>query len=362
MANDSNPSALYRNNHDGTFTDIGVASGCAYSQDGKPQAGMGVAIGDYDRNGTMDMFKTNFAGDTSTLYANTGGGFCEDRTFAAGIGLNTRWLGWGTGLVDLDNDGWLDLFLDQRPRLSRRSSQLKTEAGYKQRKVVYRNLGNGRFADISERLGSPVTDPEGRTRLGVRRLRQRRADGRRDRERQRPAGSLSPERRARRTLDDADADRHARRTATRSARACAAWPAASRSRQEVRGGGSYMSQNDFRVHFGLGRRDARRTRRGAVAERPRRELGESAGRCVSDAEGGWGPCSSARTDLFEHGRPSVARAFGLPRAARQPKGLRYVSRSPLLPASAAPLAAQSTVDAVSAAREADGRRPAARGD
>ena len=72
VANDSNPSALYRNNHDGTFTDVGVRAGCAYSQDGKPQAGMGVAIGDYDRNGTMDIFKTNFAGDTSTLYANSG--------------------------------------------------------------------------------------------------------------------------------------------------------------------------------------------------------------------------------------------------------------------------------------------------
>ena len=86
VANDSNPSALYRNNHDGTFTDMGVAAGCAYSQDGKPQAGMGVAIGDYDRNGTMDIFKTNFAGDTSTLYSNTGDGFCEDKTFASGIG------------------------------------------------------------------------------------------------------------------------------------------------------------------------------------------------------------------------------------------------------------------------------------
>src|SRR5436309_1341092 len=66
VANDSNPSAVYRNNHDGTFVDVGVKSGCAYSQDGKPQAGMGVGIGDYDRNGTMDVFKTNFAGDTST--------------------------------------------------------------------------------------------------------------------------------------------------------------------------------------------------------------------------------------------------------------------------------------------------------
>ena len=84
VANDSNPSALYLNNKDGTFKDVGVEAGCAYSQDGKPQAGMGVAVGDYDRNGTVDLFKTNFAGDTSTLYANGGKGFCEDRTFAAG--------------------------------------------------------------------------------------------------------------------------------------------------------------------------------------------------------------------------------------------------------------------------------------
>ena len=143
VANDSNPSALYLNNKDGTFKDVAVESGCAYSQDGKPQAGMGVAVGDYDRNGTMDIFKTNFAGDTSTLYPNTGKGLCEDRTFAAGIGLNTRWLGWGVGFVDLDNDGWLDLFL-VNGHVYPEVEQLKTEAGYEQRKVVYRNLGNGR--------------------------------------------------------------------------------------------------------------------------------------------------------------------------------------------------------------------------
>ncbi len=158
VANDSNPSALYRNNRDGTFTDIGVTAGCAYSQDGKPQAGMGVAVGDYDRNGTMDIFKTNFAGDTSTLYANTGAGLCEDRTFAGGIGLNTRWLGWGVGFLDLDGDGWLDLLLVNGhvyPEVER----VKTEAGYKQRKVVYQNQRNGRFADVTMQLGAPVTEP-----------------------------------------------------------------------------------------------------------------------------------------------------------------------------------------------------------
>src|SRR6185436_12250914 len=134
--------------------------GCAYSQDGKPQAGMGVGIGDYDRNGTMDIFKTNFAGDTSTLYANIGQGFCEDRTFAAGIGVNTRWLGWATAFVDLDKDGWLDLFICNG-HVYPEVEQLKTEAGYAQRKVVYLSRDDGRrFVDVSERLGAPVTVPK----------------------------------------------------------------------------------------------------------------------------------------------------------------------------------------------------------
>jgi hypothetical protein len=238
------------NNTDGTFRDIGVEAGCAYSQDGKPQAGMGIAVGDYDRNGTMDLFKTNFAGDTSTLYANNGKGYCDDRTFAGGIGLNTRWLGWGVGFLDLDRDGWLDLFLVNGhvyPEVER----LKTEAGYKQRKVVYRNLGQGRFADITERLGPPVTSP---------------AAGR---------GAAFAD------LDnDGDIDVivnnvHAapdlfrlesppgthwltvKLVGTRSNRSAIGARvrlvgAGGVQVQEVRGGGSYYSQNDLRVTFGLG--------------------------------------------------------------------------------------------------------------
>ena len=159
VANDSNPSALYRNNRNGTFADIGVAAGCAYSLDGKPQAGMGVAVGDYNHDGFVDIFKTNFAGDTSTLYANTGASLCDDRTFAAGMGRNTRWLGWGVGFLDLDLDGWLDLFLVNGhvyPEVER----VKTEAGYRQRKVVYHNRGDGQFTDVTDALGAPVTDPK----------------------------------------------------------------------------------------------------------------------------------------------------------------------------------------------------------
>ena len=102
VASDSSPSALFVNNRDGTFSDAAVLAGCAYSKDGKPQAGMGVVVADLDRSGTMDFFKTNFAGDTSTLYLNDGKGFCDDRTFPAGIGINTRYLGWGVGAADFD--------------------------------------------------------------------------------------------------------------------------------------------------------------------------------------------------------------------------------------------------------------------
>jgi len=251
VANDSNPSALYINQRDGTFKDVAVEAGCAYSQDGKPQAGMGVAVGDYDRNGTIDLFKTNFAGDTSTLYANGGKGFCDDRTFAAGIGLNTRWLGWGVGFVDLDNDGWLDLFIVNGhvyPEVER----VKTEAGYKQRKVVYRNLGNGRFEDVSERLGPPVTTPAAGRGAAF-------ADLDNDGDIDVVVNNVH----AAPDLFTLTAPRDAHwltlklvgTTSNRSAIGSRVRlvSAGGTQLQEVRGGGSYYSQNDLRPHFGLGR-------------------------------------------------------------------------------------------------------------
>jgi hypothetical protein len=250
VANDSNPSALYVNNANGTFTDVAVRAGCAYSQDGKPQAGMGVAIGDFNRDGTFDIFKTNFAGDTSTLYANDGKGFCEDRTFAGGIGLNTRWLGWGVGFLDIDKDGWLDLFLVNGhvyPEVER----LKTEAGYKQRKVVYRNLRNGRFQDVTERLGPPVTTPKAGRGAAF-------ADLDNDGDLDIVVNNVhdAPDL----FILDSPADAHwliVKLVGTHSNRSAIGarvrlTTATGRQVQEVRGGGSYYSQNDLRVHFGLG--------------------------------------------------------------------------------------------------------------
>jgi enediyne biosynthesis protein E4 len=162
VANDSAPAALYLNNKDGTFKDIGVEAGAAYSSDGKPQAGMGVGIGDYDGDGLFDIFKTNFSGDTSTLYRNLGvkSGLLtfDDVTFTSGIGLNTRWLGWGCGFVDFDNDGWLDIFL-VNGHVYPEVAKLDTEAGYPQRKVLYRNLRNGNFKDITEQIGGLLLEP-----------------------------------------------------------------------------------------------------------------------------------------------------------------------------------------------------------
>ncbi len=158
VANDSAPAALYINNKNGTFTDLGVEAGAALSIDGKPQAGMGVAAGDYDRDGWLDIFKTNFSGDTSTLYRNTGKAVFDDVTFPAGIGINTRWLGWGCGFIDVDNNGWLDIFL-VNGHVYPEVEKLTTEAGYAQRKVLYRNLQNGRFEDITEKVGGALLSP-----------------------------------------------------------------------------------------------------------------------------------------------------------------------------------------------------------
>ena len=250
VANDSNPSALYRNNHDGTFTDIGTSAGCAYSQDGKSQSGMGIAVADYDRNGTMDIFKTNFAGDTSTLYSNTGNGLCEDRTFASGIGLNTRWLGWGVGFLDLDNDGWLDLFL-ANGHVYPEVDSLKSEAAYKQPKVVYRNLHNGRFADITTQLGSPVTTEKAARGAAF-------ADFDNDGDIDIVVNNVHDTPDLFR-LDRTDSHHWVtlKLVGTRSNRGAIGAmvrlvTADGEQRQEVRGGGSYYSQNDLRLQFGLG--------------------------------------------------------------------------------------------------------------
>jgi len=156
VANDSTAATLYQNQKDGTFRDVAIESGAALSPDGKPQAGMGVAVGDYNRDGNIDIVKTNFAGDTDSLYANNGDGSFEDRTYIAGLGINTRLLGWGVGFFDMDNDGWLDIFVANGHVYPEVNSS-KTEAPYAEHKYLYRNLRNGRFEDVTDKAGPGIT-------------------------------------------------------------------------------------------------------------------------------------------------------------------------------------------------------------
>jgi hypothetical protein len=158
MACDSAPSILYRNNRDGTFTDVGIASGVAYNVDGREQAGMGSAVADYDGDGHLDLFRTNFSDDTSTLYHNEGDGIFTDVTYAAGLGSNTRYLGWGTVFFDFDNDGWPDLLL-ANGHVYPEVDTLQLGIDYSEPKLLYHNNGNGTFTDISRMAGPGISAP-----------------------------------------------------------------------------------------------------------------------------------------------------------------------------------------------------------
>ncbi len=157
VANDSAAATLYENQKDGTFKDVAVDSGAALSPSGLPQAGMGVAIGDYNRDGTLDIVKTNFSGDTDSLYANLGDGSFEDRTYPGGLGMNTRLLGWGVGFFDMDNDGWLDILMSNGhvyPEVDKSNADLT----YAEHKYLYRNLHNGRFEDVTKESGPGIME------------------------------------------------------------------------------------------------------------------------------------------------------------------------------------------------------------
>jgi enediyne biosynthesis protein E4 len=152
VAVDSEASILFHNNHDGTFTDIGVMAGCAYNEDGREQAGMGIGVGDYDCDGWLDIYKTNFTEDTCTLYHNNGDGSFTDVTVEAGVGVNTQFVAWATSFVDYDNDGWPDILQMNGHVYPELGDELKMP------RVVYHNLGNGKFADVSAQMGPGIAE------------------------------------------------------------------------------------------------------------------------------------------------------------------------------------------------------------
>ena len=152
VANDSTPNFLYHNNGDGTFKDIGFPSGTAVNENGSEQGSMGVTLGDYDHDGKLDLFVTNFDDDYNTLYHNNGKGSFTDVSYAAKVAaVSLPYVGWGTKFVDYDNDGWVDLIVVN----GHVYPQLPT---YRQRNLVHHNNRDGTFTEVGAELGTPFTE------------------------------------------------------------------------------------------------------------------------------------------------------------------------------------------------------------
>ena len=248
VACDSAPNILYHNNHDGTFSDNGFTSGTALNEDGQEQAGMGVSAADYDHDGFLDIVKTNFEDDTTTLYRNNGDGTFDDVTFSSRLGVNTRYLGWGVGFIDFDNDGWKDIFLVNGHVYPEVEAQGVSR--YKQESLLYWNMRDGTFLDVSANAGPGFTT--------------------RKPSRGAAAGDLdndgSPEIVINNINDVPSLLKNSgerknwiiiKLAGTRSNRDGIGARVVVVSRgvkqtDEVRSGGSYISQNDLRLHFGLG--------------------------------------------------------------------------------------------------------------
>jgi hypothetical protein len=156
VACDTAASLFYRNTHDGTFREIGVPAGCAFDENGVALSGMGAGVGDYDGDGWLDIVRTNFTDQVTTLYRNNGDGSFHDASMQAGLGVNTKYVGFGVGFIDFDNDGLRDIFIANGhvyPQIERRPMHIS----YRQPRLLYRNSGKGRFEDVSVKAGPAIT-------------------------------------------------------------------------------------------------------------------------------------------------------------------------------------------------------------
>ena len=250
MACDSTPSILYHNDHTGHFTDIATDAGVAFNEDGREQAGMGATAGDFDGDGHLDLFKTNFSDDTSTLYRANGDGTFTDVTSAAGLAVNSDSLGWGTMFADVDNDGWPDLLV-ANGHIYPQVESARLGAMYQEPRFLYHNLGNGRFKDLSKSSGPGLTEPRSARGLAI-------ADLWNDGRLEAVVNNLSD--RPMLLVNIAQNHNHwlgLHLTGTRSNRSAigARVMIEGTTRKwidEVRSGSSYDSSNDLRLHFGLG--------------------------------------------------------------------------------------------------------------
>ncbi|MGI9036019.1 MAG: CRTAC1 family protein [Pyrinomonadaceae bacterium] len=251
VANDSTPNFFYKNGGD-KFAEIGLESGTAVSGDGSEQGSMGVAVGDYLHTGRFSIFVTNFADEYNTLYRNDGNYSFTDVSFAAKVAQSSRpFVGWGTGFFDFDNDGWLDLFA-VNGHVYPQVGEFLSGAKYHQPKLIYINNGDGTFCDASSQTGTALT--EFRTARGA-------AFGDLDNDGQIDVvvGDLDGSPMI--LHNEGDKSNH---WITLELAATKGSPLAIGARvkvtagemtqtEEIRSGGSYLSQNDLRVHFGLGK-------------------------------------------------------------------------------------------------------------
>ncbi len=248
VACDATPSMLFRNRRNGTFEERGVEAGVAYNFDGRAQAGMGVAVADFDGDGRLDIAKTNFLGDLTSLFHNDDGTYFTDVSKEAGLGAR-QLLGWGISFVDVDDDGWKDLILANGhvyPEVQR----AKIGESYYQPTVLYRNLGNGRFVDVTDAAGPAFQTLRASRGLAVGDLD---GDGRPEIAVLNMNGMPS----LLKNTGPAGNFLNVRLTGTKSNRSAigarVTVVAGVRTMiDEVMSGGSYYSQNSFTLHFGLG--------------------------------------------------------------------------------------------------------------
>jgi hypothetical protein len=254
VACDSTPSILYHNRKDGTFVDVAPEAGVAFNEDGREQAGMGSTVADYDGDGRPDIFKTNFSDDTSSLYRNNGDGTFNSTIFEAGLGANTRYLGWGAMFIDVDNDGRPDILL-VNGHVYPEVDTAHLGSTYRQSRLLYWNAGNAKFKDISTQCGPGCAEPQSSRGLAVGDLWN---DGRVsavvNNQGAQPLLMVNHASNMNHWLGVITRGRKSNRDGIGAKVTVVA--GARKFVQEVRSGSSYISNNDTRLHFGLGESEA----------------------------------------------------------------------------------------------------------